>query len=220
MFVGGPVETLLKTGMVRIPGAFSREKCESLLENGKKNCEKKTLGVIGDEERRLMYIYKRQIPNFVNDVAEVVLAKLGITDHLNTNLVLNKPAFLFSFAGCGKQRLHFDFNASDMKQMNVEFFPFFCIVGLMDGTKIDVLMINNEVQLALEHGVKKHPEGVRESMSVEIGEIVVFRGDAAHGGSAYENCNARMHLCFMSNLWKQMHGSALRTLTLENHSEK
>lgn len=194
--------------------------------NQKSNLVKK----IGDEDKRFMRVFKRTIPKIIHEVADLSLHILGQDDEDNRQSpILYKPSFLYSRSGCSSQRLHLDYEATHLTQLSKHTRPFVCIVAFEDGTKLDVLAHpKHQYDVGIQDGEiaytvgdeQKYLEGKqRVSIVLKKGDILFLRGDAIHAGSAYKDCNSRLHMYFAPEVWIEGVGKkALITYALEEES--
>ena len=78
---------------------------------------------------------------------------------------------LHSFAGCGAQPMHTDYDAGRVERCVAK--PFGVLVALEDGTRLCM------------------PDG---DVGMGPGDILVFDGDCVHAGAAYSAPNTRVHI--------------------------
>lgn len=92
-------------------------------------------------------------------------------------VTLNDPSVLMSVPGCGKQRWHYDFD-TDPPYFHPTVKSYSVMLGLQNNTKLDIFdQLTN-----LEHQIIYNK-----------GDLLIFRGDLIHAGSAYDNWNTRVH---------------------------
>lgn len=89
---------------------------------------------------------------------------------------------LHSKSGSKRQQPHHDYEPSDeLSNCPENKFPLAILCTLMDNTTLNVWL-----------------DGKEELARLNKGDILVFRGDFIHAGSAYENENVRMH-CYLDS---------------------
>jgi hypothetical protein len=96
-------------------------------------------------------------------------------------------ALLLSEKGCGMQKAHTDYTEKvldSVSGLDGEM-PLGCLVALMDETFLDVW----------EGSIKEnYNNGQHKKLELCRGDVVIFRGDLVHAGSAYPNrSNLRVH---------------------------
>jgi hypothetical protein len=100
----------------------------------------------------------------------------------------DSPVILKSTPGCQEQAAHCDYQPTkEMILCDDDNVPCGCIVPLMEDATICIWpsCINYE-------GKEKKIE--KEIVSLEAGDILVFRGDLVHAGSSYTKTNYRIHI--------------------------
>jgi hypothetical protein len=90
--------------------------------------------------------------------------------------ILSPWQLILSKAGCAQQALHMDWDP----QPNVHK-AFACLVALQNETFLDVAS-----------------NGGRAQIKMEEGDVLIFRADLVHAGSAYRKRNVRLHAYFDS----------------------
>ena len=88
--------------------------------------------------------------------------------------ILSPWQLIFSKAGCAQQALHMDWDP----QPNLHK-AFGCLVALQNATSLDTVCNDGRVQIKMEEG-----------------DVLIFRGDFVHAGSAYRKRNVRLHAYF------------------------
>lgn len=101
--------------------------------------------------------------------------------HLTTKLgytgIVNDPVILKSYPFCKRQRLHYDYDISLLKEINECDYPHGIIIG-----------VSNNCRLIVSH------DGLSKSyVHFNKGDAVIFRGDTIHAGSEYFTENIRIH---------------------------
>lgn len=109
---------------------------------------------------------------------ENALVDAGIINGIGGVHSLTDWVVLVSRKGCQRQHMHTDFALSDMEGVDPDALPLGIIIGLMPQTKLD-----------LKQG----------TVVFGRGDILVFRGDTLHAGSAYpDRDNIRVH-CYIDS---------------------
>lgn len=100
------------------------------------------------------------------------------------NLIPKDMVILKSLPGCQRQHPHTDYvPRKELLQVEDEYMPLGCIVGLMGGTKLYVW----------ENSIKDNRKCKETLVYLEPGDVLVFRGDFVHAGADYEDYNYRVH---------------------------
>ena len=89
---------------------------------------------------------------------------------------------LDSLPGCERQRPHWDFDQPRLASMDDNEIPLSVVVALEGGTTFHFY----------PPGMPTDGEGI--VISLEAGDMVVFRGDLLHAGAGYEVRNRRLHM--------------------------
>jgi len=166
--------------------------------------------------------YKRKMRNLCKSRKIVSSFVENVTDKLKEiapTLEPNEWVILKSLPGCQAQAAHTDYIPDDrFKKTTDETMPLLAIISLMNGTKIDVWpnSIHLITQAPLLEGFHyKKPNtphqligGYNLTKKVEYlnkGDMLVFRGDLIHAGSAYDEENIRIHVYLDSPIVSHMH---------------
>ena len=90
------------------------------------------------------------------------------------------PTLIVSEAGCVQQQWHFDYpqNAGTIKSIKVKN-SFFLVVSIMEGTSFQ--------------GCNNITHEILPKIKLNIGDILIGRGDFLHAGDAYDVDNIRIH---------------------------
>ena len=99
-------------------------------------------------------------------IRRAIVKKFGSGSSAPGTMVL-----LRSEPGCARQRWHTDYPAPAVRDLARP--PFGCLTALMPNTTLDIWP--NQV------------------IKLDPGDMVFFRGDVVHAGSAYEQLNVRVH---------------------------
>jgi hypothetical protein len=131
--------------------------------------------------------YRLQAP--IADKECVIHNKIQrIANTIEPRWIAHNWVMLHSKVGGVEQEVHRDYMNCDVSDAATEAkaYPGGLIVALMEGTKLKVFPNGFGV-------VKLHEE---ETVELEPGDILVFRGDLAHAGMAYDEDNYRLH-CYL-----------------------
>lgn len=120
--------------------------------------------------------------NFLNDI----LRKIGIEKTERT------WSLLFSEKNCQRQNAHVDYNINFRTHKPNSFkISHGCIVCIENGTKFDVW---SGAHLIPSNSIHCPDEPVHMStIDLNIGDVLIFRADCVHAGSAYIKPNSRLH---------------------------
>lgn len=141
--------------------------------NGHENKEGGISGISGSNDNKRLQAPiavepEVHLPGFAHLIKSVV--ELRGTRVSKWQLLVSKP-------GCAPQAPHADYDP----QPNVHK-AFGCLVAIQDATTLDVFLgVNHEV---------------RTRVCLSQGDVLLFRGDLIHAGSAYPLRNARLHVYF------------------------
>lgn len=98
--------------------------------------------------------------------------------------------FLLSEAGCAEQTVHTDFDPN--KKYNddgiAQGYPLGCLLALESGTKLVVWPGSNNFDTEKTY--------LRTEVTLNAGDVLLFRADLLHAGAAYDQSNIRVH-CFL-----------------------
>jgi len=96
------------------------------------------------------------------------------------NLLLFTPSLIVSKAGCVQQKFHFDYSQKDNDQISLKVKnSFFMVVAIMNGTSFQ--------------GCNYTTHQYLPRIKLNIGDILIGRGDFLHAGDSYNFDNIRMH---------------------------
>jgi len=122
--------------------------------------------------------------------------KASIDDLLRRRYCKLKPTnmvVLHSKPGCQQQNPHCDYEQLDNGRIFAEarddLIALGCVIAVMDGTRLEVWPRSMRVR-------SRQPSGLpiaRETLQLNRGDMLVFRGDLTHAGSAYDTDNFRLH---------------------------
>ena len=117
-----------------------------------------------------------------------------IRDNITTCLIPSKFVILKSLHGCQQQSAHTDYiPAPDLESVIVsgENIPLLMIVSLMDNTKLYVW--KKSIGLIFEKNIKEIATIKPTVLTLNKGDILIFRADLIHAGSDYNEENIRLH---------------------------
>lgn len=173
-----------------IRGAFTitEEQREAIIERGKRGKfifnHNKQLGVREDRKRKQISLGKKTAPEF----------KAAIEYMLHQRYPKLKPTnmvVLHSKAGCQRQNPHCDYEQLDdsFGTTQDELIPLGCVIAVMDGSTLEVWPRSMRVR----DGEASGEPIQRVTLQLQAGDMLVFRGDLTHAGSAYTEDNYRLH---------------------------
>lgn len=156
-----------------------------------------------DYKRKMRDLSQKRkcVKSFVDETTDI-LSEIAPQLNPNTWVILK------SLPGCQAQAAHTDYLPNDdLKKTTDETMPLLAIISLMDGTKIDVWpnsirLITNAPMLEGFHSKNVNTpvqsiKSVQNGKKVEYlnkGDMLIFRGDLIHAGSAYDVENIRLHV--------------------------
>ena len=110
---------------------------------------------------------------------------------------------LKSAAGCHRQVAHTDYEPSEeLAAAPHDQVPLLVIVALQDKTTLDVwpgsIKLISKLECLGSSALAAQPEIQRTQLHMNEGDILVFRADLVHAGSAYDAENVRIH-CFLDS---------------------
>jgi len=118
----------------------------------------------------------------------------------------NSIVILTSLPGCDEQLAHCDYAPStEFATVSDDMVPLGCIIALEPGTKLKIWpksirlsFMNNLIRSDFIESIN----GPIRPIEIELnpGDVLVFRGDLVHAGSAYNTKNNRIHLYLDSPL--------------------
>lgn len=184
----------------------------------------KAIVVKEEETKRLVHSHRRGGSIFNNS---------GTNDHLRKQSALNKnsklfrqlqqlaqeefphlmahdPVVLRSLPGCQAQKVHADYDIFDMKHHDSTV-PYSLLLALQENTRLTLYPGSHRLS---EEGNTEHFQELEVHLSP--GDVVFFRGDLLHAGSAYDESNVRVHIYLDSETHVRQKD---RTWLLEQHSD-
>lgn len=171
-------EELHRVGYTVIPGAI--EIPIEVLENLTKQVGNNGVTIFGYDKRRKqcnLSTRAKYVQRFVSELNDCISGLVSHPNYVQSNWVV-----LRSKAGSLRQQTHHDYEPSAaLSALPNEEFPLGIICTLMPDTTLDVW-----------------PNGEHRIAILNPGDILIFRGDFTHAGSAYDKENVRLH-CYMDN---------------------
>ena len=130
----------------------------------------------------------------LRDFGKNISAK--ISDML-PHLKLNDWVVLRSLPGCCEQAPHVDYDPSD-DMLSTETVPVNVLVALQDSTTLEVWPESHRLISSMVKSEKLGKDDCfsQTRLSLSRGDVLLFRGDLVHAGSAYDDNNVRLH-CYM-----------------------
>lgn len=95
---------------------------------------------------------------------------------------------LKSTPGCQRQQPHTDYDPELIRRTPTHI-PLLVLVSIMPDTYLDLLDTN----------------GIHERVSMDAGDILIFRADTVHAGSAYQRENIRIHVYLDNPVIQRIH---------------
>lgn len=121
---------------------------------------------------------------------------------------------LFSDEGCARQRAHTDFCPTPEIQRALRGegkMPLLVLVALIDETKLDIWP--GSTGCLHETSTKKLR---RQTLELNAGDVLVFRPDLIHAGSAYATANVRLHCYLDATTWRR---KSNETFIIRQHAD-
>jgi len=96
---------------------------------------------------------------------------------------------LESLAGCQQQQYHTDYDLKELQQLQhpQQDMPLGVLIALEDHTK---LMVKGLARPTAAGSLSRRPG---YAVNLDQGDVLIFRGDLIHAGSAYAHRNIRLH---------------------------
>ena len=150
--------------------------------------------IFNDRRRRQTNLNRvnRQVANFRNTIQDF------LTTHF-PNLVPTDWVTIYSNSGCGDQAAHCDYVPDSILATTPDsHFPLGALVAVMPETRIHVWPGSHRLAYLSTNVLSELPPITRETVSLDPGDILVFRGDLIHAGANYSEENSRVH-CFLDS---------------------
>lgn len=101
---------------------------------------------------------------------------------------------LCSLSGCQRQVAHCDYIPTiELLDTEDENIPLLSLIAIQDNTHIDIWEKSHKVI----RGFHSKPIN-RKTLTINQGDVVIFRADCVHAGSEYDTKNIRLH-CFLDS---------------------
>lgn len=154
----------------------------------------------GDNKRSQAFIgddISPDLEDWVNATEEILETKY--TELSATDMVVLK-----SLKGCKQQMAHCDYEQDlDFARCPDSQVPLGCLVCIMDGTTIDVWPRSIRLPVLNPDLTNNINPIYRTTIHLNVGDILVFRGDLVHAGSEYNKDNYRVHVYLDSTFVKR-----------------
>ena len=204
--------------------AFQRN--DDVLEACKKLAKHKNMGPIfqtktykdNDKKRRQMNVPRNKEPfaSFLASLEETIMSKIptlalqnptpdnGFASVIRKNsprLEIRDWVLLHSLPGCQRQVEHTDYDPEVIAEITDEAdVPWLVLVALQDNTTLDVFDDQEQHKL----------------LALDTGDILLFRSDLVHAGSAYTEDNLRLHAYLDSPFVKRIKNRTWYKKSLRN----
>lgn len=136
-----------------------------------------------DDLRRTQTHFAPDETQSLTALSDAVARELAGT---GTKCVPAEWVILSSSAGCQQQHRHHDFDPEALRDIKDKEIPLAVIVGMQSDTKLIVWP-------GAIRGVVPDPDVAGTTITFGPGDMVIFRGDLVHAGSAYARSNMRVH---------------------------
>jgi hypothetical protein len=131
-----------------------------------------------DRLRRQGLLKKDMIPNILEQTQNII-------DTLYPSLFLSDSVVLVSLPGCAEQKPHTDYDANSLNGISSSVIPRGVLVALEENTTLEVWPGSHDTN---KRGIQKR------TIRLDSGDVIIFRGDVVHAGSAYKSENTRIHI--------------------------
>lgn len=147
-----------------------------------------------DLRRRQCTVGRQRAPKPVLNVIKA--AESAIVEHgWSEGRTLSSWALLRSLPGCQRQAAHADYVPSEQLVAAADDdMPLAVLVALQDGTTLDVWPRSIRLIGAGADQVRDRACIRRHTVQLNAGDVLAFRGDLVHAGSAYDSENVRLHV--------------------------
>jgi hypothetical protein len=147
-----------------------------------------------DKKRRQcnLAIRSKYMRDFYGHLLEFLEGTI-LRDH--PDLKPTSPVVLLSKPGCQEQAAHSDYVPdTEFRKWISTNPPYLAILALTDGTKLNIWPGSAGLIIMEEHRLFGKPAIPKTTLRLKKGELLIFRGDLVHAGSAYEEENIRLHI--------------------------
>lgn len=130
--------------------------------------------------------------------ASILASVAAVAPHVTTTLVQLPWNLLQSRAGCQQQASHTDWVPTEAVAEAVAAGtpPLAVLVALMDGTTLEVWPRATGLTTRLDDAQLPTTPIPQQTVRLRPGDVLVFRPDCVHAGSAYAEPNVRLHAYF------------------------
>lgn len=154
--------------------------------NGSKKNDKK-------RKQKSLNIKHKKIQKFMSNITNFIQTNISNT------LSMNNWVMIKSLPGCQDQAAHSDYCPSEKFQtLKNNQYPLLVIVALMDDTKLNVWPNSIGMINETDKELSKRKPIKCQTMSMNKGDVFVFRADLIHAGSGYDKENHRLH-CYLDS---------------------
>ncbi|MDX1900998.1 MAG: hypothetical protein SFW66_03210 [Gammaproteobacteria bacterium] len=189
-------ENIHTTGYQVIRSAVTID--DRILKSAQRLGEKKAGAIFNHNEVNTRNDYKRlqcNLPlkakymrSFNTSVQKIVKNKI------NTNLLPTDPVIIYSKSGCQPQAAHCDYIPDQaLKTVDDAQMPLAILIALMPDTHLNVWPNSIRLATAKPEQLKSINPIPCETIDLNSGDMLVFRGDFVHAGSGYQADNYRIH---------------------------
>jgi hypothetical protein len=135
-------------------------------------------------------------PKKINGLINEVKGFLEQTPHLG-KLKANAWVVIESKPGCADQPAHCDYPPHGLQGLEDDEVPLSVLVALTPGARLHVWP--NSIHLITDPNKAKGIAPIaRQTLELNVGDLVLFRADLAHAGGAYEQGNMRL-FCYLDS---------------------
>ncbi|KKL07371.1 hypothetical protein LCGC14_2586680 [marine sediment metagenome] len=167
---------------------------EKLIDYGRNGSQ-----IFNHHETRLRNDHKRRQATLQRRSANL---RNGIQDFVSEqfpHLTLKNLVVIHSKPGCGDQASHCDYVPEpNLATVPDSHFPLAVLLAVMPGTKISVWPRSIRFAYTSPTILQQIQPIHRKTLELDIGDMLVFRGDLVHAGAAYDEENVRIH-CFLDS---------------------
>lgn len=158
----------------------------------KKQIESKAGGPIfngaKNDKKRIQSNLSRKpalLDDFIDELETTIYELLPAESPLS----FSKWVILKSTPGCERQQPHTDYDPELIRRCAPAHIPLLVLVSIMPDTYLDLWDAN----------------GKHERVSMDEGDVLIFRADTVHAGSAYQRENVRIHVYLDSPMIERIH---------------
>ena len=158
-----------------------------------RQADKKAKPIFNHHETRVKNDMKRKQTNISTNKKEFISTINNyLTQNVNRNLSISPWVVIKSLRGCGDQASHQDFiPTQDLLNVDEEFMPLAVLIALMPNTKIHVWPKSINIHKSNKSNNLKPIK--RLTVTMDEGDLFIFRADCVHAGSSYDIENYRLH---------------------------